>query len=305
MNPFSLFTITVSRLFLTMVFLLAHGQAALAQIHHQIPLVMSASNPSQQGFVRIINYSDRAGTVRVHAIDDSGRRFGPISFSLDPNETRHFNSQDLERGNPSKGLSAGVGDGSGNWRLELETDLDIAPLAYVRTSDGFLTSIHEVAAAQGISMRYHVPIFNPASNTDQQSRLRLINPGSISAEIEIDGLDDKGRSPPMGTVSLTLLAGESARTDGTAARARRLRLRRSFRGRGRQVATVCLRPYPAPGHEPAAAAQPEISPTSRAVHRPARDPSRWSCRRPTRLSRGLVRIINYSESRWDGAGSCH
>ena len=209
MNQFSLFTITVSRLFLTMVFLLAHGQAALAQIHHQIPLVMSASNPSQQGFVRIINYSDRAGTVRVHAIDDSGRRFGPISFSLDPNETRHFNSQDLERGNPSKGLSAGVGDGSGNWRLELETDLDIAPLAYVRTSDGFLTSIHEVAAAQGISMRYHVPIFNPASNTDQQSRLRLINLGSISAEIEIDGLDDKGRSPPMGTVSLTLLAGEA------------------------------------------------------------------------------------------------
>ena len=144
--------LTVSRLFLAMVILLTHGQAALAQIHHQIPLVMSASNPAQ-GFVRIINYSDRTGTVRVHAIDDLGRRFGPISFSLGANETRHFNSQDLERGNPSKGLSADVGDGSGNWRLELETDLDIAPLAYVRTSDSFLTSIHEVAAAQGISTR--------------------------------------------------------------------------------------------------------------------------------------------------------
>ena len=206
--------------------------------------------------------------MRVHAIDDSGRRFGPISFSLDPNETRHFNSQDLERGNPSKGLSAGVGDGSGNWRLELETDLDIAPLAYVRTSDGFLTSIHEVAAAQGISMRYHVPIFNPASNTDQQSRLRLINPGSISAEIEIDGLDDKGRSPPMGTVSLTLLAGEAR-----VLTAQQLEQGGSgFDGRfgdgeGKWQLFVSAR-TPAPGHEPAA--QP-----NRKYHQPLRN-HRWS-----------------------------
>ena len=193
----------------TAIMLLAHGQAALAQFQHQIPLVMSASNPNQQGFVRVINFSDRTGTVRVHAIDDAGRRFGPMSFSLGANETKHFNSDDLERGNPSKGLSGGVGNGHGNWRLELETNLDIAPLAYIRTGDGFLTSIHETAAAQGTSMRYHVPIFNPASNNDQQSRLRLINSGSTTAEIEIDGLDDRGRAPPMGTVSLTLRPGEA------------------------------------------------------------------------------------------------
>ena len=193
----------------TSIMLLVHGQAALAQFQHRIPLVMSASNSIQQGFVRVINFSDRTGTVRVHAIDDSGRRFGPMSFTLGANETKHFNSDDLERGNPSKGLSGGVGDGHGNWRLEIETSLDIAPLAYIRTRDGFLTSIHETAAAQGTSMRYHVPIFNPASNYDQQSRLRLINPGSASAEIEIDGLDDRGRAPPMGTVSLTLRPGEA------------------------------------------------------------------------------------------------
>ena len=189
--------------------LLAHGQAALAQFQHRIPLVMSASNPNQQGFVRVINLSARTGTVRVHAIDDSGRRFGPMSFSLGANETKHFNSNDLEHGNPSKGLSGGVGDGHGNWRLELETSLDIAPLAYIRTTDGFLTSIHETAAAQGTSMRYHVPIFNPASNYAQQSRLRLINSASTTAEIEIDGLDDRGHAPPMGKVSLTLRPGEA------------------------------------------------------------------------------------------------
>ena len=56
----------------TAIMLLAHGQAALAQVQHRIPLFMSASNLNQQGFVRVINLSDRTGTVRVHAIDDSG-----------------------------------------------------------------------------------------------------------------------------------------------------------------------------------------------------------------------------------------
>ena len=57
-------------------------------------------------------------------------------------------------------MSAGVGDGTGDWRLKLRTTLDIVPLAYVRTADGFLTSMHDVASEE-TPMRYRVPIFNP------------------------------------------------------------------------------------------------------------------------------------------------
>ena len=173
-----------------------------------VPLVTSADNSSQQGFVRIINRSAQAGNVRIHSIDDEGWRYGPVDLSLDAKQTRHFNSGDLEDGNPSKGLSGGVEDGTGNWRLELATELDIEILAYIRTPGGFLTSIHDVAAqADDGSMRFYVPIFNPARNTDQQSRLRLINPGDSTAEIEITGRDDQGDSPPEGSVRLTLPAG--------------------------------------------------------------------------------------------------
>ena len=93
----------------------------------------------------------------------AARAFGPVFLSLGAKETRHFNSWDLEQGNPIKGLSSGVGVGvgEGNWRLEFETMLDIEPLAYVRTTDGFLTSMHEVVPARGDSMSHHVPIFNP------------------------------------------------------------------------------------------------------------------------------------------------
>ena len=174
---------------------------------HAVPLVTSADNTSQQGFVRVINRSARAGTVRIHAIDDEGRRFGPVSLSLDAKQTRHFNSQDLESGNPAKGLSAGAGNGAGNWRLELATDLAIEPLAYIRTPDGFLTSVHAVAAqADDGSMRLQVPILNPGRNRNQQSRLRLVNLGDTAAAIDISGLDDQGNAPPGGNVRLTLPA---------------------------------------------------------------------------------------------------
>ena len=175
---------------------------------HTLPLVMSASSSGPQGFVRIINLSNRDGTVDIEAIDDSGRRFGPVSLSLDAKRAAHFNSRDLERGNPSQGLSRGVGSGHGNWRLEVRTELDIEPLAYLRSGDGFLTSIHEVAAEEeGAALRYHVPIFNPGDNRSQQSWLRLINPGAGDAEVVISGLDDRGNSPPESDVRLTLPAG--------------------------------------------------------------------------------------------------
>ena len=177
-----------------------------------LPLVTAASNAGQQGVVRIINRSDHASTVDLHAIDDTGRRFGPVSLSLGANATRHFNSEDLERGNPSKGMSGGVGDGSGNWRLELVTDLDIDARAYIRTTDGFVTSVYQVVPeteTDDASTSYHVSFFNPASNRNQQSWLRLINPGDADAEVLIDGLDDRGEPPPGGEVSLTLPAGEA------------------------------------------------------------------------------------------------
>ena len=172
---------------------------------YTIPLFMSASNTQgREGFVRLINRSEQEGTVSIHAIDDTGQRFGPVTLSLGATQTTHFNSGDLERGNPSKGLSGGVGSGEGNWRLELETDLDIEPLAYIRTTDGFLTSMHDVVA--GESMRWHVPIFNPGRNRNQLSLLRVINTSGIETSVVIEGLDDQGAPPRGSEVSFTLPA---------------------------------------------------------------------------------------------------
>ena len=170
-----------------------------------LPLFIAASNPAQQGFARIINRSDTDGEVDIHAIDDAGRRRGPVTLSLDAGQAVHFNSNDLEMGNASKGLPGGVGAGEGDWHLDLAADIDIQALAYMRTADGFLTSMNALAPQS--NGRHEVVIFNPASNRMQVSRLRLINPADADAAITIGGVDDTGAAPPDGAVTLTLPAG--------------------------------------------------------------------------------------------------
>ena len=171
---------------------------------HHVYLVPSASEPLRQGFVRVINHSAEAGEVSIDPVDDGGRAFDTIILSIDANETIHFNSNDLETGNEGKGLTGSTGSGEGDWRLAFTSDLDIEVLAYIRTTDGFLTAMHDVAPVDGDIRR--VAIFNPGSNRNQVSRLRLINPTDATADVTIRGTDDKGM-PGSGEVSLSLDAG--------------------------------------------------------------------------------------------------
>ena len=183
-----------------------------------IPLFVPAVHDTQQGFIRIINHSDEEGIVSVRAIDDSGRVFppadeSPLEITLEARQTLHFNSDDLETGNPLDnpdkvpGLETGIGGGTGDWRLVLNTELDIEPLVYVRTEDGFLTSMHDVVPAA--SMQHEVAIFNPAKNPNQVSRLRLINPGETDLTVMISGVDDKGTKPEGAPIALDLDAGQA------------------------------------------------------------------------------------------------
>ena len=173
-----------------------------------VPLFPSASHDFLEGFVGIVNYSARTGEVAIRAIDDEGSEFDPVGLTVHANETVYFNSGDLGYGNGGKGLTLGTGPGQGDWRLELTSDLDIEVLAYVRTADGFVTAMRDLAprTAQG----HRVAIFNPASNRDQVSLLRLANLASEPTEVTIRGIDDRGRSP--GAVVRLTIPARAART---------------------------------------------------------------------------------------------
>ena len=171
-----------------------------------VALFPSAADPVRQGFVRVINRSAEAGTVRIDATDDDGQRAGPVWIPLRDGAAVHFNSEDLENGNRAKLLAGMSGPGRGDWRLGVASPLDIEVLAYVRTTDGFLTAMHDVAPQRDGTHR--VAIFNPGSNTDQASLLRLVNPGDEDAAVTIRGVDDCGDSPG-GPVEVSVPAGAS------------------------------------------------------------------------------------------------
>ena len=172
-----------------------------------VPLLVSASDSMRQGFVRIINESEESGSVRILAFDDAGNAANPVEIRLNANHEFHFNAGDLENGNANKGINAGVGSPSrGDWRLDVETALNVRVLSFIRTNDGFLTAMHDVLQrdAQG---RLAAWTFNPARNTSRVSKLRLVNIGANAESVRIEGVDGQGNN--AGPVSLTLAAGEA------------------------------------------------------------------------------------------------
>ena len=176
-----------------------------------------ASDPyGRQGFVRVANLSGRAGTVAIRAFDDGDARYEPLALRLGAGGAAQFNSDDLELGNPRKGLTGSTGSGTGAWRLELSgAGIEFEAGAYVRHADGFLTAVQAVApSVDGV---HRVATFNPGSNTRQVSVLRLVNRGSREASASVTGADDGGvrggpvevRVPAGSAVELTAAALES------------------------------------------------------------------------------------------------
>ncbi len=164
-----------------------------------VPFFPSLDDEVRQGIVRIVNRSDESGEILIRAWDNDGDGYSPLTLEIDGNEVVQLNADDLAMGNAEKGLQNSLdqyfNDG-GDWRFRFETELDVEVLAYIRTRDGFLTAMHDLAPSAGDYL--HVPLFNPGSNLKQRSLLRLTNRTNETMEVGITGIDDKGRIPGEG-----------------------------------------------------------------------------------------------------------
>jgi len=178
---------------------------------YALPLLVQAGASSEPlGILRILNGTAESGTVAIFAIDDAGTRSGPASFMLNASAAVEFTATELASGNATLGLTGGIGTDVGDARLEIETDLRIVPMAFVRAADGTLSAMHDTvrsASTDGSGQYvYEVPVFNLSTEMTQVSRLRLINPGDVSASITISGRDDSGAEATGGDVTLMLAA---------------------------------------------------------------------------------------------------
>ena len=169
---------------------------AAAQYTYALPLVWYAGDPSRQGFVRLATVGVSAARVTVTAQDANGVTHGSFRLTIPGAGAVHFNSNDLEYGNRGKGI-VGVGNGTDVWHLTVTSNRLIDAMAFMRTSSGFLTSMHDFArhfSASGGGRLAALPILNPGSNTNQVGMIFLVNPNRRAVRVELVPFDDFGRT---------------------------------------------------------------------------------------------------------------
>ena len=166
----------------------------------------------RKGFVRIANRSRNGGHVTINAQDDTATDYESRIY-VSGRQTTQFDTDDLEFGNRDVRLYDGIGTGQGVWRLKLHSrDLDFEATPYVHVGDEFLSLMHAFVPEE---KRVHkVAFFNPASNTENQSILRLVYPvpddreEALKAQVRITGTDDTGVR--MGTtVRVNMMPGDA------------------------------------------------------------------------------------------------
>ena len=176
------------------------------------PSVHMEMTRGYQGFVRLVNYRHQ-GWVEVVARTDEGDE-GSIDVQIPANSSVHFNSRDLEQGNPSKGIYYGGIDEmdaktTGPWSLCINrrNHLEVEATSYVRSNDGFLTEttltvqgrylptercIKSESSEKNMCAWWVIPMFNPGYNGNQVSRLRILNDTEKPKIVEIRGTRSDG-----------------------------------------------------------------------------------------------------------------
>jgi hypothetical protein len=167
--------------------------------------VNPARNLNQQSFLRFINRSAQAVDVELLGIDDDGQpaSLGDVTFTLGANRALQVTSQDLESGNPGKGLSGSFGAGIGKWQIKVNSSAPIDAMSLIRTPDGFVTNLSDTVPKPAPG-EYAVYFANPASNPAQQTFLRVVNRSKQSGPVTMSGIDENGALAPGGDLSFTL-----------------------------------------------------------------------------------------------------
>lgn len=183
--------------------LVFYGFSAVAQAEsYSIFFVPSSTNELQQGFMRFTNPNLEPVTVDIIGIDDAGNEGQTqLSFVVESLASQQLNSDDIEFGNDKKGLSGYLGVGEKNWRLQVTTSDEMSVSSYLRTVEGFMTKIGDIVPNTN-QLSHVVPMFNPGSNTNQVSILRINNLSSQQNDITILGIDDNGDLSTSASISI-------------------------------------------------------------------------------------------------------
>ena len=169
-----------------------------------------ASNALQMGSLRFINPHGQTITVELRGIDDTGAQApeGRVRFQVPARSALRFTAADLEQGNPALGLTGRLGDGQGKWQLRVGSTLPVEVMSLIETPSGFLTNVSATTTKRGPG-QYETLFANPATNTVQQSFIRVVNRSNVAGSVTVRALDDAGQPASGGMLSFDLGPNES------------------------------------------------------------------------------------------------
>ena len=100
---------------------------------HALAYFNPGSNRMRQSILRLVNWGDIDADVEIQAVDDAGssRR---VSFVVGSGAVVTLSATELERGGP--GLSGALGDGTGKWRLRINSNRPLDAMSLMVTPAG-------------------------------------------------------------------------------------------------------------------------------------------------------------------------
>ena len=131
------------KLFLRCVFIFLFTHA----VHAATYRLHTVQSGDVWSVIRFTNLTDKDDVIYITGFDNERERFGPVALEIDARATVVLSSRELERGAPQKGLYDGLGDGSGGWQLELETDLEISAISFKSGLSSDVLAVAEILSA--------------------------------------------------------------------------------------------------------------------------------------------------------------
>ena len=120
--------------------------SSASAVTQKLNFIPPESNELQQGFVRLQNNNSDAVTVTILGIDDAGiTGASEVRLTIPAGASKQFNSDDIELGNSSKGLTGAFGDGTRKWSLNIFSGHPAVIMNLLEAPGGYLSNLSKIA----------------------------------------------------------------------------------------------------------------------------------------------------------------
>ena len=106
---------------------------------HRVVYFNPASNRRHVSKLRLANDGEQAAAVTITGIDDRGVRSGTVTLTVSAGSAATFTSAQLESGGAE--IAGSLGDGTGKWRLRVESDVPLTAMSLVESRDGHFVNV--------------------------------------------------------------------------------------------------------------------------------------------------------------------